>query len=579
MARRSPRRPGDARPSQRHRRRRERRSRDEAFDSPSHTVVDQTYAFAADITSCDGTVTIATFSVRRKRGPVPDLRPATGGDEYAVYRARSLTVSMEVSLPTSPTPRPDPSATRTRQAGVRVDQPHGPRAVFVHERALRGVRRVRARTPRDASIAHDSSFLSRRRRRAAPAQTHRGIRRRRVLVRDGDSRHRSTNPARDRLARRLGTEEDPKRDVVSPRRVRFVRPGRVHRRGERARTIPIFCALVPDGAAAETETPCPAAIDAVLAEANALGNVSVVDGDRLGGAFRVGDTYRFTATYSVGNVATNASTTVSTVREAIPTVTLATPDPAEVASTDTLRLIGSVERLPGAPDGDITLSWSSDPPVDFARRAFRRADASSLAIRPGSLLPDTVYVFTLGAAREGVAAVGSASTGPSRRGSPTPVACSRRRRGDGARDGVHRRRRRMGRRVRLGTPSGTSRADREERRRWRYPPRRRPRKFAGFAPRERHADGATGDAGFSLRRDTGRRARDENRGTVRVRADARGGETDAATNAMDAAARVGDAEMRAAARHRGGVAQRRPARRPRETTRRLAARGPFASGR
>ena len=163
---------------------------------------------------------------------------------------------------------------------------------------------------------------------------------------------------------------------------------------------------------------CWAAADAhvsrVLAEANALGNVSVVDGDRLGGAFRVGDTYRFTATYSVGNVATNASTTVSTVREAIPTVTLATPDPAEVASTDTLRLIGSVERPPGAPDGDITLSWSSDPPVDFARRDFfdSPADASSLAIRPGVLLPDTVYVFTLSAAREGVAAVGSASTGP-----------------------------------------------------------------------------------------------------------------------------------------------------------------------
>ena len=66
---------------------------------PSRTVVDQTYAFAADVTSCDGTVTNATFTTRRKRGPVPNLRPTTGDDAYETTRARSLTVSMEVSLP------------------------------------------------------------------------------------------------------------------------------------------------------------------------------------------------------------------------------------------------------------------------------------------------------------------------------------------------------------------------------------------------------------------------------------------------------------------------------------------------
>ena len=112
-------------------------------------------------------------------------------------------------------------------AHVRVDQPHRPRAVFVHGRSLRGVRRVRARTPRDASIAHDSSFLSRRERRAARVQINRLIRRRSVLVRDGNSRHRPTNTARGGVTRRRGTEENSKGDAVSPRRVRVVRPGRV----------------------------------------------------------------------------------------------------------------------------------------------------------------------------------------------------------------------------------------------------------------------------------------------------------------------------------------------------------------
>ena len=320
----------------------------------------------------------------------------------------------------------------------------------------------------------------------------------------------------------------------------------------------------------------PAAIDAALAEANALGNVSVVDGDRLGRAFRIGDTYRFTVTYSVGDVASNASATVSAVRDAIPTVVLATPDPPEVASTDTLRLVGSVERPPGAPDGELTLSWSSDPPVDFTRR--ERFDgttgASSLAIRPGTLLPDTVYVFTLVAAREGVAAVGSASTGPILVvGPPTPgrvfatpsagtaletefvVAVD----GWGGASAVRytvgyvaRGPRGEDVEVALSTASSST-------------------EIRGVRlPANVTRGGVTGDVRLFAYAETSGRARARMRieGTVRVQPTRAGDETDAATNAMDAAARVGDGDVRRRRGHRGGVAQRRPSRCPRGRRRR-----------
>ena len=521
---------------------------------PSRTVVDQTYEFAADITSCDGTVTNATFSVRRKRGPVPDLRPATGGDEYAVYRARSLTVSMEVSLPdvADAAPGSECAADASGLAYAWTNLTGPAPCLYTNVR----------------SAVYDGYELE-------PRATRRSLTIPPFCLAASDEPHRLKLTA----GFGGGASSSATEILVTVRRtplVTVLRGGAGPRKIQKGASFPLdasgsydpdasivaanaperfrfFCALVPDGSAAET--PCPAAIDAVLAEANALGNVSVVDGDRLGGAFRVGDTYRFTATYSVGNVATNASTTVSAVREAIPTVTLATPDPAEVASTDTLRLIGSVERIPGAPDGDITLSWSSDPPVDFARRDFfdSPADASSLAIRPGVLLPDTVYVFTLSAAREGVAAVGSASTGPVLVvGPPTPgrvfatpssgtaleteftVAVD----GWGGASALrytvgYVARGPRGEEVEVALSTASSSTE-----------------VRGVRlPANVTADGATGDARlFAYAETTGSaRARMRIEGTVRVEPTRAGGETDAATNAMDAAARVGDAEMRAAA--------------------------------
>ena len=407
MARRSSRRPVGSRPSQRHRRRRERRRRDEA-DLPSRTVVDQTYAFAADVTSCDGTVTNATFTTRRKRGPVPNLRPTTGDDAYETTRARSLTVSMEVSLPdVTSGSECDADASRLTYAWTNLTAPAPCLYTDVRSAVYDGYELEPRATRRSLTIPpfclaasdapHGFKLTASFGGEASSSATEILVTVRRTpLVASGGAGPRKIQKGAPLDA--SGSYDldayDPDASTDPATRARY--------------RYRFFCALVT-----ETETP-PAAIDAALAEANALGNVSVVDGDRLGRAFRIGDTYRFTVTYSVGDVASNASATVSAVRDAIPTVVLATPDPPEVASTDTLRLVGSVERPPGAPDGEMTLSWSSDPPVDFTRR--ERFDgttgASSLAIRPGTLLPDTVYVFTLVAAREGVAAVGSASTGP-----------------------------------------------------------------------------------------------------------------------------------------------------------------------
>ena len=247
---------------------------------------------------------------------------------------------------------------------------------------------------------------------------------------------------------------------------------------------------------------------------------------------------------------------MSAARDAIPTVTLATPRPPEVASTDTLRLVGSVERPPGAPDGELTLSWSSDPPVDFTRRERFDGTIDAVLARnsPGTLLPDTVYVFTLVAAREGVAAVGSASTGPILVvGPPTPgrVSATPARRGQRSRrnssspstDGAAR--------PPSGTPSGTSRADREERTwRWRVSTASSSTEIRGVRlPANVTRGGVTNDVRLFAHAETSGRARARMRieGTVRVQPTRAGAETDAATNAMDAAARVGDAERARAA--------------------------------
>ena len=174
--------------------------------------------------------------------------------------------------------------------------------MFVHERSLRGVRRVRARTPRDASIAHDSSFLSRRERRAARVQINRLIWRRsrprpRRKFSSPSDEHRSWRcyaAARDRGRFKGAPFPLDASGVVRPGR--GVRPGRVDgSRGARRYRYRFFCALVT-----ETETPCPAAIDAALAEANALGTSPSWTAIASGARFGIGDTARFTVTYSVG---------------------------------------------------------------------------------------------------------------------------------------------------------------------------------------------------------------------------------------------------------------------------------------
>ena len=525
---------------------------------PSRTVVDQTYAFAADVTSCDGTVTNATFTTRRKRGPVPNLRPTTGDDAYETTRARSLTVSMEVSLPdVTSGSECDADASRLTYAWTNLTAPAPCLYTDVRSAVYDGYELEPRATRRSLTIPpfclaasdapHGFKLTASFGGEASSSATEILVTVRRtplVAVLRGGAGPRKIQKGTPFPLDASGSydpdasryDPDASTDPATPSRARY--------------RYRFFCALVT-----ETETPCPAAIDAALAEANALGNVSVVDGDRLGRAFRIGDTYRFTVTYSVGDVASNASATVSAVRDAIPTVVLATPDPPEVASTDTLRLVGSVERPPGAPDGELTLSWSSDPPVDFTRR--ERFDgttgASSLAIRPGTLLPDTVYVFTLVAAREGVAAVGSASTGPILVvGPPTPgrvfatpsagtaletefvVAVD----GWGGASAVRytvgyvaRGPRGEDVEVALSTASSST-------------------EIRGVRlPANVTRGGVTGDVRLFAYAETSGRARARMRieGTVRVQPTRAGDETDAATNAMDAAARVGDAEMRAAA--------------------------------
>ena len=387
--------------------------------------------------------------------------------------------------------------------------------MFVHERPLRGVRRVRARTRATRRSLTIPPFCLAESDAAATVQINRLIWRLSAPSATRKFRHRPTNTARGGVTRRRGTEEDSK-GGAAPRRVRVVRPGRVRpgrvdgsRDAARYR-YRFFARSHGDGDAVPRGD-----------RRRARG------GERPGKRLRRGrrsPRARFSHRRHVQihrdvfgrGRASNASATVSAARDAIPTVTLATPDP-EVASTDTLRLVGSVERPPGAPDGELTLSVERS-----ARRISLAANVSTgPSTRPRSQFAPGRYSRTPPT---------SSRSSPRERASPRwdPRAPDRYCRGSHAgrvpatppggtalETESARRRRRMGRRVRHQVHRRVRRARTARRGRGGGVIHRVVihGNTRGSSPRERHARGRDERRqAFRARRDIGTRAREnENR--------------------------------------------------------------------
>ena len=271
MARRSSRRPVGSRPPQRHRRRRERRQARRGFRFP-----------VAHRRRPDVRVRRRRHLVRRHRHQRhvhhatktrsrSNLRPTTGDDAYETTRARSLTVSMESIAPERRPPGSecDADASRLTYAWTNLTAPAPCLYTDVRSAVYDGYELEPRATRRSLTIPpfclaasdapHGFKLTASFGGEASSSATE-------ILV----------TVRRTPLVAVLRGGAGP-RKIQRGRRFPSTRPGRTTRTRQgttrtrrriprRARDIDIdFCALVT-----ETETPCPAAIDAALAEANAL---------------------------------------------------------------------------------------------------------------------------------------------------------------------------------------------------------------------------------------------------------------------------------------------------------------------
>ena len=384
----------------------------------SLTRPDVRYAFGASAMNCHGGVASATAGVNRWTGMVPGVRTSSGSHAYATTAAAATTIDVDASLPAVVDPAPgsecdqDPTGLTYRWQNLtsRADCLYAP---GVNQY---GWPNLHARAS-SRSLALPAFCL------AASATPHR-LRLRAFFGENPGTRSAGTldvnvtvspTPLRAIILGGGGGVRVLPRDHVFELDARpsFDPDAAAPNAAADNSTYAWSCVLLTRVSSSEVrEDPCGSAFDAKMASTEPyLADIGPLLATNLGGRFR------FTVTYGNRGKTANATSDVSMVTDPVPTVTLATPNPATVPSTTPLRLVGNVtghvDFVGTAEEGDIAYRWISEPPIDFAdaRNFLTPTNGPSLVIAGGVLQPETSYAFTLLAKQRGVNLEGQATTG------------------------------------------------------------------------------------------------------------------------------------------------------------------------